>query len=340
VELAREAQPEARSKQGSIALISWVSCLKDLECKNIGCSDVLEQVAPQVWVITETNVPHKDNISYFGNGNDEAHMVYNFTLPPLLLLSFLNGDASRLNAWAATLEYPTEKTTFFNFTASHDGVGLQPLKGIVPDEDIRRLADYVLAKGGKVNYRTVAGQEPEPYELNVVYLSALGGNIDAFLASQAVQLSLRGVPGIYLNSFVGEENWIEGVEKLGYNRAINRRKFDYTTLFQELHDKNTRPGKVNAGYKWLLKARISEPLFSPSATQTVVPLDPKVFSLIRSDGQDALLVLVNISKEPLTIDASKIANFNKQKVKDILSGNEIVDLAGIRLSPYQVLWLK
>src|SRR5690606_35016656 len=44
---------------------------------------VLDEVAPDVRLITETNVPHPDNISYFGAGTNEAQLVYNFALPPL-----------------------------------------------------------------------------------------------------------------------------------------------------------------------------------------------------------------------------------------------------------------
>jgi len=182
--------------------------------------EIFNEIRPKGCIITETNVAHKDNISYYGSGNDEAHLVYNFTLPPLLLISFLEGNAKRLSEWASTLEINSEETAFFNFTASHDGIGVTPLKGIVSDEEIKKLAEHIISTGGKVNFRSIPGQEPFPYELNTVYLSAMD-TPEKFLCSQAIQLSLQGVPAIYFNSLIGAENWKEGAQKLGYNRAIN-----------------------------------------------------------------------------------------------------------------------
>ena len=97
--------------------------------------ELLDDVAPGTILITETNVPHHENVSYFGDG-DEAHAVYQFSLAPLLLDAFLSGDATSLNEWLADLQYPGEGMTFFNFTASHDGIGVRPLEGLVPPERV------------------------------------------------------------------------------------------------------------------------------------------------------------------------------------------------------------
>ena len=59
----------------------------------------LRMVAPHVILLTETNVPHEENVSYFGDG-DEAQMVYQFALPPLLLHALLKGDSQYLQKWA------------------------------------------------------------------------------------------------------------------------------------------------------------------------------------------------------------------------------------------------
>lgn len=301
---------------------------------------VLEEVAPYVWIITETNVPHNDNISYFGSGRDEAHLVYNFTLPPLLLMSFVNQDASKLTHWASSLNYPSDATTFLNFTASHDGIGVTPLKGIVPDEDIQNLTNYVLSQGGRVNYRTVPGQEPQPYELNIVYLSALGGNVDAFLASQAIAMSLRGVPAVYFNSLIGEENWTEGVGKLGSNRAINRRRFDYKSLKSELSNESSKRAQVYAVYKKLLSIRTHEPLFSPHIEQKVLSVHPNIFALIRGDRKEKLLVLVNVTDNVVKLRASKIKGFGKTDARDLISEQNVHIKNDVTLVPYQVMWLK
>ncbi|MDZ7542974.1 alpha-amylase, partial [Clostridium perfringens] len=46
---------------------------------------LLDYFKPNTQIITETNVPHKENISYFGDTTNEANMVYQFALPPLVL---------------------------------------------------------------------------------------------------------------------------------------------------------------------------------------------------------------------------------------------------------------
>lgn len=304
--------------------------------------DVLEEVAPYVWIITETNVPHKDNISYFGNGKDEAHLVYNFTLPPLLLYSLLKGEGTFLTEWASTLKALSQKTAFLNFTASHDGIGLTPLRGIIPEGEMDKLVDWVLRNRGRVNYRDVPGQKPQPYELNVVYLSALGST-EAFLASQAIQLSLQGVPAIYFNALVGAENWYEGVEKLGYNRAINRQKFDYKVLSGQLEDKNSTKHKVYRGYINLLKTRISEPLFSPHAEQKILKLNPQTFAALRFNEKGRLLALTNISSQNVEIKTSMVIKvLGKRSAEDLLSRKKIglKEMDVLFLKPYQVLWLK
>ncbi|HMD81668.1 MAG TPA: alpha-amylase family glycosyl hydrolase, partial [Anaerolineales bacterium] len=159
----------------------------------------LDEVAPHVQMITETNVPHTDNISYFGDGSNEAQLVYNFALPPLTLHSFHTGDAQVLSSWAKTLTLPSNKTTFFNFLASHDGIGLNPARGILSTADIDVLVEKTLEHGGLVSYKHNSDGSQSPYEMNISYFDALsnphgneslGLQIDRFIAAQAIMLSL------------------------------------------------------------------------------------------------------------------------------------------------------
>jgi sucrose phosphorylase len=301
---------------------------------------ILDEVAPDVWIITETNVPHRDNISYFGNGHDEAHLVYNFALPPLLLHTLIAGDASALSDWARTLAPPSDDTTFFNFTASHDGIGVTPLRGLVPEKAVDAVVETVLARGGRVNYRTGSGQEPVPYELNIVYLDAVGGELP-FLASQAIALALQGVPALYFNSLIGAQNWTEGVERLGYNRAINRQKFNLDQLVAELHDPAAMKQRINTALTGMIAARRAEPLFSPAAAQAVVDLDSRVFALLRSHGGGRLLALTNVSAETVTLDGTWIrGHLESSEPRDLLSGDEVPLSRDVSLPPYATLWLR
>ncbi|HZE87671.1 MAG TPA: alpha-amylase family glycosyl hydrolase [Methylomirabilota bacterium] len=298
---------------------------------------ILEEYAPHVWLIPESNTRQTINASYFGNGQDEAHLIYNFTLAPLLLYSFIEEDSTKLSSWVSSLVYP-KHATFFNVTATHDGIGLQPVKDILTEEEIQKLIAYVVSNGCKISYHTVSGGTKEPYEINGVYKSVLG-NDEKFLASQAIQLALRGVPGIYLNSFIGEENWEEGVTLHNANRAINRRKFAYQILKTELTDSLSAKYKIYAAYQHLLTLRQNEPLFSPHVHQEVVLIDPHIFALKRIKGNTSLLALTNMSHRVLPLH--NLSHIMQKSIGTDILTQRLVDLTRVfMLQPYQTLWLK
>ena len=177
---------------------------------------ILDEVAPFVQLITETNVPHSDNISYFGDGTNEAQLVYNFALPPLVLHTFRVGDARALSNWAKELMLPSNSVTFFNFLASHDGIGLNPVRGILPDQDIEALVEKTLDHGGLISYKHNSDGSQSPYEMNISYFDALSNphgdeplelQANRFMAAQSIMLSIVGVPGIYFHSLFGSRSW-------------------------------------------------------------------------------------------------------------------------------------
>lgn len=288
-----------------------------------------------VKIITETNVPHNENISYFGNGYNEASMVYNFPLPPLTLYTFWKKDASIIKKWVSSLELPSNEVTFFNFLASHDGIGLLPAKGIVDDKEIENMATKIQEIGGFVSFKKESNGKESPYEMNVNYFDSLKicGNIeedleiDRFLASQSILLSLKGVPAIYIHSLIGSRNWIEGVKLNNSNRSINREKIDFDKLEQQISNESSLRSKIINGYKKLLNLRKNNKCFSPLANQEIIEnLDKQIFSLKRSIDNESIICLTNVSDD-----------FIQTPYKDYkLLDNNIFD--GI-LKPYQVAWL-
>ncbi len=315
---------------------------------------VLDATAPEVVLVTETNVPHAENISYFGDGWNEAQMVYNFTLPPLTLHAFCTGDASHLTRWAKTLRAPSPATTYFNFMASHDGIGLRPLEGILPSAAVTMMAERVQAHGGLVSYRANSDGTQSPYELNIVYYDALNDphagesqalQVDRFLASQAILLSLAGVPGIYVHSLFGSRNWHEGVAQTGRNRTINRRKFERGALEAELADPASVAHQVFTRYRRLLRIRRSEPAFHPNGEQRVLDLHPAVFGFVRRapDGSSQILCLHNVSasEQTLELDLARCDLRSDLPLRDLSRGKEVeayVD-GSLTLPAYGVLWL-
>jgi sucrose phosphorylase len=304
----------------------------------------LDEVAPYAHLITETNVPHADNISYFGDGTNEAQLVYNFALPPLTLHTFHTGDARVLSNWAKTLTLPSGKTTFFNFLASHDGIGLNPARGILLDEEIDSLVDKTLEHGGLISFKHNADGSQSPYEMNINYFNALSNpngdeplalQADRFIAAQSIMLSLLGVPGIYFHSLFGSRGWIEGVKQTNRNRTINRQKCDLETLQGELADENSLRTKVFSRYRQLLLARSSSPAFHPHGTQKILDVHQSVFAVerISPDGASRVLCLQNVSVEKVAVETEQAT------ACDLFTG-QFLQVSKIRLEPYQTLWVK
>lgn len=302
---------------------------------------ILDLVAPDVSLITETNVPHAENISYFGNGRDEAQMVYNFTLAPLLLYTFAKEDATILSEWARSLQIDSRFTTFLNFTASHDGIGVRPLEGILPQKEVEWLMGLTKAAGGRVAYKRNADGSGSPYELNITYIDAILGNgssgrTDKFLASQAVQYALPGVPATYIHSLLGSRNWTDGVELTGRPRTINREKLQAETVSAQLRDPASFRAKVYNPYRHLIQTRRRQKAFHPNADFDILNIDPRLFAIKRSIDGQILYALTNISSQPvrLKLTDTELADM----MTDVLTG-DCFDIHSLHLEPYRYLWL-
>lgn len=312
---------------------------------------VLDKVAPHVMLITETNVPHADNISYFGDGTNEAQMVYNFSLPPLVLHAFQTGSAEILSHWSENLELPSGKVTFFNFLASHDGIGLNPLRGILPEAEIERVVRQVQEHGGLVSYKSDVDGLPRPYELNINYFDALSNpnieepldiQIDRFVTAHSVLFAMKGVPGIYFHSLVGSRGWLEGATASGQNRTINRRKFQKEELVDLLSDPSTRSARVFQQLAQMLKIRQAHSAFDPYSVQQVIHGAPEIFGVLRvsPDGRDKVLCLQNVSDQKVSIDLQQTLPSFVYHSRNLMDGGNSVDGNGqVSLLPYKTLWL-
>jgi len=320
---------------------------------------VLDVVAPQVIIVTETNVPHEENISYFGDGTDEAQMVYQFPLPPLVLHAFLAGDATHLSRWAAGLFTPSGSTTFFNFLASHDGVGVRPVEGILSPSEVQSLVERTLAHGGYVSYKAEADGSQTVYELNISYFDALSDpkgsepldlQAHRFLASQAIMLSLAGVPGIYVHSLFGSRSYPAGVEQTGRYRSLNREKFRRGELERELADPSSLRHRVFYPYLHLIRTRAAHPAFHPNGPQQVLSGLSGIealFALVRTspDGDERVLCIHNVSDaaQPFRANLKALSIRHAGALRDVISGTSypVDDGDGLALTvgPYQVLWL-
>jgi len=298
---------------------------------------LVDHVAPGARLLTETNVPHHENISYFGDGDDEAHLVYQFALPPLVLHSFVAESTSRLSAWAAGVGPVSDTATWFNFLASHDGIGLRATEGILDDHEREALVDRTRAHGGRVSWASRPDGSRTVYELNLSYLDALCTVDEAHdpavvaakaVAAHSILLALLGVPAIYSHSLVGSPPDLEGMVSSRINRRINRAVLDADRLATELQT-DPRRRAVFDGLRHLLDVRRRHEAFSPFGTQRVERLDDRVFAVIRGEGTpDELHCVTNVSSEQVTLPGVRGT--------DVLTGTRVDPLV---LDSWQAAWV-
>jgi sucrose phosphorylase len=274
--------------------------------------EVLDAVAPDVRLITETNVPHADNLTYFGDGTNEAQLVYNFALPPLVLHSFASADAESLTRWAQSLALPSHRVTFLNFLASHDGIGLNPVRGILCDREIEALVRRVRDHGGLISDKHLPDGSSLPYELNINYLDALSNPAtDAppeqaarpFLTAHAILLSLQGMPALYFHSLFGSRGDRAGAELTGIPRRINRQQLARTELEAALADPGSLRAQVHGALSRLLRLRRAHRAFAPHSSQGILALDRRVFAVLRRPpaGDRPFLCLHNVSADAVSV---------------------------------------
>ena len=316
--------------------------------------DILNTVAPTTALITETNVPHEENISYFGNGHDEAQMVYNFALPPLVLHTFYTEDTTALSNWAKDLKKESATTTFFNFLDSHDGIGVMAVKDILNKDEIDSIIQEAKKHGGYISYKTGDDGAEMPYEINITWFSALNhedGNDDIafqvkrFVASRTIALVLQGVPGIYLHSLVGTRNDIEAVLKTNSKRDINRTVIDTAAISLARQDPLSKISRIEREFGRLIAIRTKQRAFHPNGDQKILMISPEIFTVLRQspEGDQNILTLTNVSdrvchiKVPLhELGVDDTHWYDLVSEMEWMADNQRLN---ITLQPYDIIWL-
>lgn len=306
--------------------------------------DIIDLTCPHVILLTETNVPNKENLSYFGDG-DEANMIYQFSMPPLVLHALHTGNASYLTQWARSMPDPGKDATYFNFTASHDGIGVRPLEGLLPQEELDHLLEDMQKQGGMISTKKDANGNDSPYEINITYFDAMKGTsvgedgfqLQRFICSQTIMMAFKGIPGFYIHSLLATPNDYEGYKKSGNKRAINRKQWDYDAIAALLEDPSSVTHQVFYELVRLLDIRKSIPAFHPDAYQEVLDPGTAFFGLYRSDDSHSKLFSIsNITAESQMVDPSLLPF---DKAYDLIAQNNVNIRTGLSLLPYQTVWL-
>ena len=310
---------------------------------------LLEHANPNAIIITETNIPKRENLTYFGNAN-EAHGIYNFSLPPLLVYTLLAGDCSHLKSWMMTMPPAQLGTFYFNFIASHDGIGLRPAEGLLDKAEIEAMLNAMLRFGGEISWRALSGIEKRPYEINISLIDALKGTLEGedsyqfqrFICAHAIMLALEGIPAFYIHSLLATENDHARYQRTGHKRHLNRYQWPYQELNEQLADPNSRHARILSELKRLIQIRSHQPAFHPNATQFTLHMGRRIFAFWRQSMQreQSIFCLNNISDKPRSVDLAEINLIDTENWGDLISGEMLeTHLDIIELKPYQSVWL-
>ena len=310
---------------------------------------LIESTESNPIIITETNIPNTQNLTYFGNAN-EAHGIYNFSLPPLLLNTLLTGNCLYLKRWLMSMPPSQDGTMYFNFIASHDGIGLRPAEGLLSESELDNLISTVESFGGKISWRTTDDGIQKAYEMNISLYDAMQGtikgkdqwNFERFICAHTIMFGLEGIPGIYIHSLLGTQNDYQKLSNTHHNRSINRRRWQENDLEEALNNKELHHGKVLSTLKSLLNIRIKQPAFHPNATQFTLHLGLQLFGFWRQshDRKQSIFCVSNITNQPMTLPLSELNLIITESWIELISKTVITELSEeIILAPYQTVWI-
>lgn len=310
---------------------------------------LIEHARNDAIIITETNIPNPQNLTYFGNAN-EAHAIYNFSLPPLLLNTLITGNCLYLKRWLMSMPPAQDGTTYFNFIASHDGIGLRPAEGLLSENEIQLLITTVQNFGGKISWRTSDSGQQQPYEMNISLYDALQGttagadqwNFERFICAHTIMFALEGIPGIYIHSMLGTQNDYQKLEHTHHNRSINRHRWQADLLNEALADENKHHSRVLASMRTLLNVRINQSAFHPNATQFTLHLGLKLFGFWRQslDRKQRIFCVSNITDQPQLLPLSELNLIITENWFELITDTAITELTQeLQLLPYQSVWL-
>ncbi len=310
---------------------------------------LIEHNNPNAIVITETNIPNKENLSYFGNAN-EAHLIYNFTLPPLILYTMLSGKSDLLKQWMMSMPPAQNGTSYFNFIATHDGIGLRPVEGILTDETVDEIAELMQKFGGDVSWRAMPDGGHRPYELNISLIDAMKGTFEGednhqlnrFICAHAIMMALEGIPAFYIHSLFATHNDHQKMEMTSNKRAINRHNWDYDELTALLDSKDTIHQNVFEKLKEIIHIRKNQKAFHPNATQFTLHFEQSLFAFWRQsqDRTQSIFCIYNVTNSTQTAALKDLNLIEIEDWSDLISGHKYNDpRESIILEPYDFVWI-
>ena len=297
-------------------------------------------------LVTETNLPEKENLSYFGK-KDEANWIYNFSLSPLLIHAFLFENSFYLCKWSKQLPSTKLGNNYLNFIASHDGIGMRPAEGILNKKSIRDLLTRLKKNGSKFSYRKIKGKSKKVYEANITVFNALKkSNIDKegkfyferYISAHAIMISFEGVPAVYFNSLFGTSNDEAKYIITGNNRDINRYRWNQKHILNQLKNSKSKQSIFYKSLTNLLSIRAKQKAFHPNASRTTLNMGSKIFCFQRKsiDKKQSIICLTNLSSKAQYVLLNKKFRSWKNLINQKLY---ILPNKKLKLEPFQTIWL-
>ena len=296
-------------------------------------------------IITETNLPEKENLSYFGK-NDEANWIYNFSLPPLLIHAFLFENSSYLNKWSKKLPNAKFQNSYLNFIASHDGIGMRPTEGILNERSLNNFLKRLKKNGSKFSYRKVQNKSRKVYEANITVFDALKKSdfdpngkffLERYVAAHAIMISFEGIPAVYFNSLFGKANDEAKYVITGNNRDVNRYKWNHKNITKKLSEKASKQSIFYKSLGKLLEIKRKQKAFHPNAKRVNINLGSKLFCFkrISLDKKQSIISITNCSSvnqyPKLDQKYCKWKNIISPKIKSLNKS--------LKLKPFETMWL-
>lgn len=309
---------------------------------------IIDNFYNKTLIITETNIPSHENLTYFGN-NNEAHCIYNFSLAPLLIHAIISGNSFYLKKWSRGMPPAQENNSYLNFLSTHDGIGMRPVEGILPEMEVKKYFRFFKKQGGLFSYRTNKGKK-SVYEVNITLLEALkecyNGKdkyiFDRFVLAHTILFSMEGIPAIYIQNLLGSKNDNIKVKKTNSFRSINRKNWNYDSLTKIINNKSTINNKILNSIKNLIVLRKKQVAFHPNATQFTLQLGDIFFGLWRQsiDRSQSIFCISNLTNKKQKISLLDINLISTNSWFDLLTKKRIKNIGDeLFFKPYQTYWI-
>ena len=296
-------------------------------------------------IITETNLPEKENLSYFGN-NDEANWIYNFSLAPILVYSLLFEDSNKITKWSKNFPIAKLNNNYLNFIASHDGIGMRPIEGILSTNTQKKFLSRLKKNGGEFSYRKVQGVKKKVYEANITLFNAFKCSdfdksgifgFERYMAAHTIMISFDGIPAIYFNSMFGNSNDNSKYIISGNKRDLNRYRWNKDKIEDHLKDQNSKQNKYYKNLSNILAIRGKQKAFHPNAIRKTLKLGANFFGIKRvsTDNKQSIYCITNMTSKLQLLKVNKNIFYKRN-----LFNSKLTKKSGkIQFEPFQTVWL-